>query len=381
MQIRGLTETSACLLAEEIDALGIAVRTGVPVDTSPLAGIDPREVANPASVATGIRTAISDAGLASRLGPKVSVVVDGRGQVGLGAIMADVRLVAVDASRWRLSVAGDEQAATFVGEYDAHAASGAAVAILQSIAALGRQARARDLNPSQIAAAVPGSATPHSIYQPIAPTDSSPIGILPLTDDRTALGIALPFGSIDAATLIAFCEAAIERGATGIRPAHGRTVLVLGLDHPACDALTETTKTLGFVTAPADPRIRIAACPGAPACASGMIAARDVAAEIAQGIGQDLDPTLSLHVSGCAKGCAHPGPAALTIVGDEKGAAFVVGGTAKGLPAGYTAGYEAALGAGRLVALVAAERRSRENATACLTRLGAKRLARTIAQG
>ncbi|TIT84079.1 MAG: precorrin-3B synthase, partial [Mesorhizobium sp.] len=43
LQIRGLTAESARLLAAEVDALGIAVRTGVPVETGPLAGIDPQE--------------------------------------------------------------------------------------------------------------------------------------------------------------------------------------------------------------------------------------------------------------------------------------------------------------------------------------------------
>ncbi|GAA2874894.1 precorrin-3B synthase [Aminobacter niigataensis] len=465
IQIRGLTAASACLLAEEVDSLGIAVRSGVPVDTSPLAGIDPMEIANPAPLAAAIRLAIAEAGLARRLGPKVSVVVDDRGQIELGAIMGDVRLVAVDGEHWRLSAAGDETTARLVGEFDAGAACVATLGILRAIAALGRQGRARDLETVRVATKGPEAShsfPPPSVLPDISPTrgeirpasapalageakheaspgnvvlsttdtvaerteapklpisplvgemsgrteggakkrnlssdavsandsnsehsratDSSPIGILPLTDGRIALGIALPFGSIDAATLIDFCIAATEHGATGIRPAPSRTLLIMGLDRAAAVTLTATAKTLGLVTSPTDPRIRIAACPGAPACASGMIAARDVAAEIAADFGSGLDPTLSLHVSGCAKGCAHPGPAALTIVGDEKGAAFVVGGTAKGLPAAYTAGYEAARGMGRLTKLLAQARKPDENAAACLARLGAKRLAQALAQ-
>jgi precorrin-3B synthase len=221
---------------------------------------------------------------------------------------------------------------------------------------------------------------PESIPEHSAATDSSAIGILSLSGNQIALGIALPFGSIEASALIAFCRAAAAAGATCIRPAPGRTLLVMGLDGASAANLTAAASSLGFVMFPNDPRIRIAACPGAPACASGMIAARDVAAEIAHEIGESLDPTLSLHVSGCAKGCAHPGPATLTIVGDEKGAVFVVGGTAKGLPAAYTAGYEAARGMGRLTKLLAQERKPDENAAACLARLGAKRLAQALAQ-
>ncbi|MBB6464659.1 precorrin-3B synthase [Aminobacter lissarensis] len=451
IQIRGLTAESACLLAEEIDALGIAARTGVPVDTSPLAGIDPTEIADPSPLAAAIRTAIERAGLAPRLGPKVSVVVDGRGQIGLGAIIGDVRMVAKDAERWRLSVAGDESSARLVGEFDTDAACAVTLDILQAIAALGRQGRARDLGPqvtravveayetsrsgtppsvlpdisptgSEIgssggsadhAASPMGGGSDDSLISPLAaemsgrtewgakdrelavespgnadestsehstPTDSSLVGILPLTDSRIALGIALPFGSLDAVTLIAFCQAATAAGATGIRPAPVRSLLVIGLDRASAATLTATAKSLSLITSPADPRIRIAACPGAPACSSGMIAARDVATDIATDLGESLDPELTLHVSGCAKGCAHPGPATLTIVGDEKGAVFVVGGTAKGLPAAYTAGYEAARGMGRLTKLLAEERKPDENAAACLARLGAKRLAQALAQ-
>ena len=413
IQIRGLTAESAALFATEVDALGITVRTGVPVETGPLAGIDPTEITDPRPLAKAIRTAIANASLTARLGPKVSIVIDGSGQIGLGTILADVRLVAVNASRWRLSMSGDEKAATFVGEFSAEAACSATLAILQNIAAIGRQARARDLGLTTVLEAIAASATSHSLHpppfcptgqrgggkedrdltsdaslksyesnsEPIPPTDSSPIGILPLSRNRNTLGLALPFGSIQAERLITLSEATIALGATGIRTAPGRSFFVIGLSQPNCEALRNKAKVFDFVTSPSDPRTRIAACPGAPACASGMIAARDVAAEIAQTIGLDLDPTLSLHVSGCSKGCAHPGPAALTIVGDKKSAAFVVGGTAKGLPAAYTAGYEAASGVRRLAELLAAERKPQEDATACLARLGDERLAQALGQG
>ena len=54
----------------------------------------------------------------------------------------------------------------------------------------------------------------------------------------------------------------------------------------------------------------IAACPGAPACASATVPARSDAALLAKLGLRDL------HVSGCAKGCAHP-RAATTLVGRD----------------------------------------------------------------
>jgi precorrin-3B synthase len=41
---------------------------------------------------------------------------------------------------------------------------------------------------------------------------------------------------------------------------------------------------------------------------------------------------VSVHVSGCAKGCAHPGPATLTVVGTADGCALVAGGSARDAP-------------------------------------------------
>ena len=47
-----------------------------------------------------------------------------------------------------------------------------------------------------------------------------------------------------------------------------------------------------------------------------------------------LPPDTSVHVSGCAKGCAHPAPADLTLVGDEGTYQVVLGGTARHKPVG-----------------------------------------------
>ncbi|TIQ15694.1 MAG: precorrin-3B synthase, partial [Mesorhizobium sp.] len=75
--------------------------------------------------------------------------------------------------------------------------------------------------------------------------------------------------------------------------------------------------------------------------------------------------------SGCAKGCAHPGQAALTLVGGENGAGLVVDGRAKALPTGYRAGYDAARGIDSIAAAIRKARLRGETTAACLTRLGA----------
>ncbi|MER9596929.1 MULTISPECIES: precorrin-3B synthase [unclassified Mesorhizobium] len=417
LQIRGLTPESARLLATEVDALGIAVRIGVPVETGPLAGLDPEEIADPRPLAERIRKTIEAAGLTQRLGPKVSVVVDGGGQLGIGTVSADVRLVATrkhEGTRWRVSVAGDAQGATplAVGEEDA--ACDIALAILRMIAEKGRDAHARDLTERQLrslanwrSVAPPsvlpdisptgGEIAPSSQLSPIAKdakgeppaklpispqvgemsgrteggaTDRRPIGVFDLAAAGTALGIGLPFGSMPADQIIALVQSALTLGATEVRSAPQRALLFLGLAPAACLLLQQAAATLGFVIDAADPRTRIAACPGAPACASGRIATREIAETIAVENRDILDSSLTLHISGCAKGCAHPGPAALTLVGGENGAGLVVDGTAKALPAGYRPGYDVAHGIGRVATAIRSARYPGETTAACLARLG-----------
>jgi precorrin-3B synthase len=57
-----------------------------------------------------------------------------------------------------------------------------------------------------------------------------------------------------------------------------------------------------------------------------------MAAEVARVAIQPLDDTSTIHISGCAKGCAHPGRAAITFVGGPDGYGLVRGGKASDIP-------------------------------------------------
>ncbi|WP_277021075.1 MULTISPECIES: precorrin-3B synthase [Paracoccus] len=71
----------------------------------------------------------------------------------------------------------------------------------------------------------------------------------------------------------------------------------------------------GLIADPADPRLRLRACPGAPACPQGHGPTRDVARSLAT-----LVPDGAiLHVSGCAKGCGWPRAADVTLTATPAG--------------------------------------------------------------
>jgi precorrin-3B synthase len=63
-----------------------------------------------------------------------------------------------------------------------------------------------------------------------------------------------------------------------------------------------------------DPLLRIEACPGAPDCKSSSVDARGDARRLAA-LASANGYVGSIHVSGCAKGCARSAPSELVLVG------------------------------------------------------------------
>ncbi|RXR30813.1 cobalamin biosynthesis protein CobG [Sphingobium fluviale] len=116
-------------------------------------------------------------------------------------------------------------------------------------------------------------------------------------DIGTACGA--PFGCLHAETLACLLQASSAR-ALRITPWR---VLVLEGVHAPLDSMA------GLITDPADPLLRVDACPGAPLCPQATVETRDLARRIASLV------TGSLHVSGCAKGCARSAPADATLTG------------------------------------------------------------------
>jgi precorrin-3B synthase len=80
-------------------------------------------------------------------------------------------------------------------------------------------------------------------------------------------------------------------------------------------------KNTSFLTTPDSPALRVDACPGAPACAVSQIETRSLAKRIAPHLNGK-----SLHISGCAKGCARPRAADVVLVGQHSGFDLVLNG-------------------------------------------------------
>lgn len=373
LQIRGLTAESAVAFGRSVAAMGLDVRDGMPIDVGPLAGLDPTEIADVGQLAGQVRAAASSEGL----GPKVSVVLDGGGRVHLGGIAADVRLTAVrqgPATRWLVALAGDGRTAEPLGLVDERSAPDAVGLILAAIAELGPRARAKDLDVGALRVTLARRLFEAGDARPPVPK-AEPIGLHPLRSGALAVGVGLPFGHADAPTIAALARRAGALGAWSVRLAPGSAMLAVGLDRNGADDLRSAARGLRLVTDAGDPRRSVSACAGARFCGSGELATRPLAQHVSAAHAGLLDGSVSVHLSGCAKGCAHAGVADLTLVGGGGSCALVLGGRAADRATARTAGSDAGEGFRRLAEAVRAERLHGETSAACLARIGSGRLA------
>ncbi|SEL37978.1 precorrin-3B synthase [Roseovarius nanhaiticus] len=129
--------------------------------------------------------------------------------------------------------------------------------------------------------------------------------------------IGAPFGHVDAAALAQVIRA---QALPAIRLTPWRMLLLEAGTPPDSPA---------FVTDPQDPLMRVDACAGAPFCPSSSVETRALARALAPFVAG------SLHVSGCAKGCARAGAADLTLIGRAGRYDLLGGGRAGDTPERY----------------------------------------------
>jgi precorrin-3B synthase len=338
IQVRGLSVASAPRFAAAVADLGIAAEDGVPICCNPLAGMDADEVLDATALAAELRQALMRTSLAAKLSGKVSVAIDGGGVLGLARLPADIRLhaQAIDGDAvLRIGVGGDDASAADVGIVAPARGVEAVMQLLDVLARRGRNARARDIVAiegaavfrSAIADLLNSEAPPH-----LTPRFGEAIGLHRLRDGSLACGIALAFGHADATLLDRLADTAAISGASGVRTAPGRTLFAIGLTPETAPAFVAAAEQLRFIVRADDPRRSVVACAGAPICAAAHIAARALAPLVANEIAPYRDDAFTVHISGCAKGCAHAAPAALTVVGTRNGCALVADGSARDVP-------------------------------------------------
>jgi precorrin-3B synthase len=336
LQVRGVSERTLPELQARLGDAGLIdsdpeVERLRNILASPLSDID-----QAAALDLGPHIAALEARLAEDrslrpLPAKFSFVLDADGRLPVGEIDADIRFEAARDSgppAFAVYLGGDDTVAALCAPAEiADAAARLARAFL-SLAGACESAprRMRALVERDGAKAVFAASGLEAKPRPRARRCASLGDVLGGHAFGAAIvvGAAAPFGDIEAGRLKALIAHTRAHGASGVRLAPWRSFFVTGLAPRAAASFVGACARLGFITHSGDPRLRVVACPGAPACMHALRPLRADATLWAPLL--PLGESVILHVSGCAKGCARPQATAATLIATESGYDVVVAG-------------------------------------------------------
>jgi precorrin-3B synthase len=343
LQIRGVTPGTLPQLLVFLADRGLldaraeaeAVRN---VLVSPLAGADPSEVLDVSPLAVEVARLLATDVSLWQLPAKFSFVIDGGGALPLDAERADIRLraIALEAEP-RLALGIDRPGGTlWLGLTTPEAAPAAAacmaLAVLEALPAGGRT-RLLDLPESaveNIHAAVARIVDPLTI-PPLRRERAAPVGLLKHGAHVFAAAVGVPFGRLESETLRNVAEVLAAAGAEELRLSPWRILYVPTSQASSAERILRAAAGLGLIVDGEDPLLKVAACPGGPACRSATVDTRGDARLIATAIAA-YPGTHSVHVSGCPKSCARSEPADLVLVAGDDGYGLVCNGTARDPP-------------------------------------------------
>lgn len=301
LQIRGVSEDSHAALLHDLDALGL-------LDPSPLLESRRNLVVTPtwrdgdetARIAEGLTTRLRDL---PELPPKFGFAVDTGPQPRLGAVSADIRVERAPFDGSTSTTAPLIVRADGASHGQPITADCAVTAIIDLARwfvesggmAAGRMAR------HLLSTPLPDAFALYPAAASAPPLEPGPVDLEAV---RTISAYGAAFGQIPAQALE---ELLRKSNARSLRVTPWRLFL-LKADRPV--------QVAPFIDKPGAPLMTVDACPGAPACASATVDTRTLAAALA-GDFATLRGDAKLHVSGCAKGCARPKAAAVTLVGRD----------------------------------------------------------------
>jgi precorrin-3B synthase len=355
LQLRGVSETSLEPLTDRLrahdlvanDVQAEAVRNVV---ASPLAGVDPTAVLDISPIVAALEERLASEPALHGLPAKFGFLIDDGGALSLAGIEADVRFEAFrpdEGGQFAIRIAGVDQP---IGACKGTALPDAATAIGRAFLALsaGGPLRMSDLvaqiGPARIARAAGFSGAdagraPRVLGQNCTrgsagrgQGERAAERVLQPIDRHGHIAIAVAFGRLASADLVYLVETAIYLGARDLRITPWRSIVLTELSPAGLAAAPAMLAREPFILNCRDPRLRVSACVGAPACASATTNTHADAAALASTLtGAASDGTV-MHVSGCSKGCGQSRPVPFTLVGNRGRYDLVRGGTARDAP-------------------------------------------------
>jgi precorrin-3B synthase len=324
LQLRGVSEET---YSEALAALGSAGLIDAHADAEavrnvvvdPLSGLDPAR-ADLRALADLLERKLSEEEQFWALPGKFGVSFSGSAQPCVGGRPADVMVAAGKQAGVAIFLDGEAAVAAHVPAHEA------VDAVLRLVEAFLRR-RADDPSLGRMRNAV-AQYNVRTIFAdarlvaeavvPSPPGETSPrtppVGMLSASVLTFATGVGLPFGRILARELEALARVAEDLAIPFVNTGPER-VLVFPTDdlERASELLAEAAK-LQVITQADDLRLAMDVCPGAPACANASTETRRDAQRLVELLKEDGVSVSSLHISGCEKGCARRGAAAVTLV-------------------------------------------------------------------
>jgi precorrin-3B synthase len=338
IQLRGIREPALADLRRRLgafrlldeDAASEALRNIV---VSPLAGLDPQAIIDVAPLAAELAAHLGADPRLRGLPAKFGFLLDAGGALPIGDVEADVRFEALrdaDGPRFAVTLAGDGGCVALCAPGDLPDAAAALAAAFVRQAGLAASAPRRMLEVAGAlgaarlfqAAGLTSAPAPPTLRRRARRGDF--VGVHAM-GDSFFLGAAPPLGRMTAPDLQFLARHARRCGARDMRITPWRTLLVAGLPRPAAEDL-RAALAARFIVAAGDARLSVVACSGAPRCAHAARAVQSEALQLAAAL--PASEAITLHVSGCRKGCAHPRPASLTLVARQSGYDLIVDGKA-----------------------------------------------------
>ncbi len=370
LQVRGVSGRTLPDLQARLAAAGLTdadpeVERLRNIVASPLSDVDPAAALDLAETVAALEKRLAEDFSLGPVPPKFSFILDAGGRLPLADIDADARFEAErgsDGVSFAIRLAGDDALASMCAPGDVGEAAARIARAFLSLAGTNesRPRRMRALverrGAERVFAAAGLEAKPRLRRQRCASLHQVLGGHV--FGSAIVVGFAAAFGTIDAGRFKALIDRAQELGARGLRLTPWRAFLVIGLDPGRAASIVAAGARLGFVASAHDPRLRVAVCPGAPACLHALRPLRDEAERFATRLPEGEG--IALHVSGCAKGCARPYPTAATLTATECGYDLVLNGKAGDAPArrGLSSAEAAALFAAEANELFADMRRT-----------------------
>jgi len=329
LQIRGLTPATLDDFSPWVQESGLASPTPAAeairnVLADPL-GLDwPGAMLDSHALAQQIAASLESAADLYALPDKVGVLVDGGGPLGLADATTDV-MVRASGDACQIQLAGGQSGRQVADTDAAPAVLRILRLLLDWIEAAGPEEADTRRRMKQMvrsvgedgifdAAAVEGAVVPVADRAAAPPQDL--FGFHPLGDDQGYLGIGAPFGSLQADDLRFLADLADDHGNGALRITPWKAVVLACVPVESEAAMTGAVERQGLIVGANDGRRWLVACTGAPGCTSGLSPIRADADHFLQGVAYD---ERMVHLSGCAKGCAHPRPAAWTAVATGPG--------------------------------------------------------------